>query len=217
MDVTIIGTGNMARGIGTRLVAGGHAVSLVGQELDQAEALAAELSASATNRGPVVTVSDQPAGDVNVLAVPWAAAVPIVEQYRAQLAGRVLIDITNPIMDFSTLESAVAPGSSAAEELAKVVPAGTRVVKAFNTTFAGTLVAGGVAGQVLDVFIAGDDQEAKTTVTQLVRDGGLNPVDVGGLSRARNLEMIGLLGIALQFGLGTNFQTGWKLLMPQSA
>lgn len=217
MDVTIIGTGNMARGVGTRLLAGGHALTLVGQDLDRAEALAAELSAAATGQGAVASRSAARGGDVIVLAVPWQAAISVVERYRDQLSGKVLIDITNPIMDFSTLESAVAPGSSAAEELAKVVPTGTQVVKAFNTTFAGTLVAGGVAGQALDVFIAGDVQQAKATVAQLVRGGGLNPIDVGGLSRARNLEAIGLLGIALQLSLGTNFQTGWKLLMPQGA
>jgi predicted dinucleotide-binding enzyme len=88
------------------------------------------------------------------------------------------------------------------------------VVKAFNTTFAQTLVAGTVAGQPLDVFIAGDDAAAKATISQLVEAGGLHAIDVGPLSRARQLEGIGLLGITLQGPLGTQFMSAWKLLFP---
>ncbi len=77
-------------------------------------------------------------------------------------------------------------------------PTGARVVKAFNTTFSGTLVEGQVAGQRLDVLIAGDDEEAKETVAQLVRDGGLRAIDTGPLERARQLEGLGFLGMMLQ-------------------
>ena len=65
------------------------------------------------------------------------------------------------------------------------------VVKAFNTTFGGTLVAGEVAGQKLDVLSAGDDADAKQKVAQLVSDGGLRPLDAGPLARAQQLEQLG--------------------------
>ncbi len=94
------------------------------------------------------------------------------------------------------------------------MPAGAKLVKAFNTTFAGTLLTGRVAGQTLDVFIAGDDDAAKAKVAELVRAGGLNPVDVGPLVRSRELEALGFLGIQLQFRLNTGFQTAWKLVLP---
>jgi 8-hydroxy-5-deazaflavin:NADPH oxidoreductase len=87
-------------------------------------------------------------------------------------------------------------------------------VKAFNTTFAGTLVAGEVGGQQLDVLIAGDDQAAKETVSQLVSDGGLRPIDVGPLSRAQQLEQLGFLHISLQQPLGLGFGSAVKLVMP---
>ena len=97
-------------------------------------------------------------------------------------------------MNVDTFDGLVTPlDSSAAEELAAKLPSGAKVVKAFNTTFAGTLVAGEVAGQPLDVFIAGDDDEAKETVAGLVRAGGLNPIDAGPLRRARELERLGFL------------------------
>jgi 8-hydroxy-5-deazaflavin:NADPH oxidoreductase len=81
------------------------------------------------------------------------------------------LDISNPV-DFATFNSlATAPGTSAAEEMARANP-DARVVKAFNTTFARTLIADEMARQPLDVFIAGDDEQAKAQVAELVRGGG---------------------------------------------
>lgn len=127
----------------------------------------------------------------------------------AVLAGKIVVDIANPV-DFATFNLATAPGTSSAEEVAAAAPT-ARVVKAF-TTFAGTLVAGHVAGQPLDVVIAGDDPAAKGTIAELVRDGGLVPLDVGPLARAQQLEGLGYLGVTIQQPLGLNFASAWKLL-----
>jgi 8-hydroxy-5-deazaflavin:NADPH oxidoreductase len=125
-----------------------------------------------------------------------------------KLAGKVVVDIANPLNEtFDGLTTA--PGTSAAEEVAASAPPGARVVKAFFTTLSSTLVEGQVAGQPLDVFIAGDDEE---TVAQIVRDGGLRAIDVGPLERARQLEGLGFLGITLQQPLGLYFQSAWKLI-----
>jgi NADPH-dependent F420 reductase len=213
MHITIIGSGNMARGIGTRALAGGHTITLIGHEPGKAESLASELKSAARNGA---SVQAAPAGaplngDVVVLAVPYAAAAPIVQQYSDQLAGKVIVDITNPV-DFSTMSPAVAAGTSGAEEIAKAAPADAKVVKAFNTTFAGTLLAGQVAGQPLDVLIAGDDANAKATVSQLVNTGGLRAVDAGPLQRARELEALGLLHMAVQSTLNTGFGSAVKII-----
>ena len=98
-------------------------------------------------------------------------------------------------------------------ENAEISPApGARFVKAFNTTFAGTLSEGRVAGEPLDVFIAGDDSDAKATVAGLARDGGLNPIDAGPLKRARELEAMGLLHMTLQGALGTGFASAIRIV-----
>jgi predicted dinucleotide-binding enzyme len=107
---------------------------------------------------------------------------------------------------------AVAPGTSGAEEIAKAAPAGAKVVKAFNTTFAGTLVTGQVAGQPLDVLMAGDDADAKATVSQLISSGGLRAVDAGPLQRARQLEALGLVHMAVQSTLNTGFGSTVKII-----
>lgn len=216
MKITIIGTGNMARGIGTRTLAGGHNLTLVAENAGEGEALATELRSAARGGASVQTVSENAPidGDIVVLAVPYQAAESVIRRYGDQLTRKIIVDITNPV-NFETMSSAVAPGTSGAEEIAKVTPSGAKVVKAFNTTFAGTLVDGQVAGTQLDVFIAGDDASARQSVAQFVRDGGLNPVDTGELMRARQLEAMGLLGMALQSRLDTGFQTAWKLVMPK--
>ena len=208
MNVTIIGTGNMARGIGSRLVAGGHDVTVLGKDVDAAEAVVADIVANGNARAG--RSGDPIADDVVVLAVYYPDAQAAVEQYGDGLSGKVVVDITNPVNDsFDGLVTP--PDSSAAQELARRAP-GARVVKAFNTTFAGTLSEGRVAGQPLDVFIAGDDEDAKATVKKLAEDGGLHPLDAGPLKQARQLEAMGLLHMTLQSSLGTGFSTALKIL-----
>jgi 8-hydroxy-5-deazaflavin:NADPH oxidoreductase len=137
-----------------------------------------------------------------------------VQQYADQLAGKVVVDITNPVDTQTWDKLATPPRLSSAEEVQQLVPEGTPVVKAFNTTFAPTLVAGKVGGQQLDVLIAGDDEDAKQTVSQLASDGGLRPIDVGPLNRAQQLEQLGFLHISLQQPLDLGFSSAVKLVMP---
>ena len=201
--VTIVGAGNMGRGIGTRAVAGGHQVEIVDREQAEAQKLAGELGEHATALEPGASLG----GEIVVFAVYYPGIKDPVQQYGDQLAGKVVVDITNPVDTQTWDKLATPPGASSAEEVQQLVPQGTPVVKAFNTTFAGTLIEGRVAGQPLDVFIAGDDSGAKETMAQLVRDGGLVAIDAGPLRRARQLEELGFLGMTLQQPLGLNFQS----------
>jgi NADPH-dependent F420 reductase len=212
MKVTIIGAGVMGHGIGTRLVAGANDVELVDPDPEKAARLAQKLSAHGGGRATTLNAGGSIGGEVVVLAVYYPVIAEVVRQYGEQLAGRVVVDITNPI-DSATMDRLLtAPDTSSAEETANLVPSGTSVVKAFNTTFGNTLVHGKVAGQQLDVLIAGDDEDSKQKVAGLVRAGGLRPVDVGPLRRARQLEHLGLLHISLQDRAGTGFRSAVKFL-----
>jgi 8-hydroxy-5-deazaflavin:NADPH oxidoreductase len=206
MNVTIIGTGNMARGIATRTLAGGHSVTLLGTTAEKAEALAAELDGDVR----AGRSGDPLSGDVVVLAVWYQAVDDVLTAYGDQLAGKVVVDITNPVDTDTYAPLTIEEGSVAAQIAAKVP--GAKVVKAFNTTFAGTLVEGAVAGQPLDVFLAGDDEAAKDAVKQLATDGGLRPIDVGPLALAHHVEALGYLNMAIQPGLGTNYASAVKVL-----
>ncbi|WP_448631547.1 NADPH-dependent F420 reductase [Cellulomonas soli] len=122
-----------------------------------------------------------------------------------ELAGKVVVDITNPL-DFATFDSLVVPaGSSAAAQIAAALP-DSHVLKAFNTTFAGTLTSGSVSGAVpTTVLIAGDDTDAKATLAAAIEAGGLRALDAGALSRAHELEAVGFL----QLTLAASEKIGW--------
>jgi 8-hydroxy-5-deazaflavin:NADPH oxidoreductase len=207
MRVTIIGAGNMGRAIATRALAGGHEVEIIDRDHAQAQSLAEELGGSATALEPGAPFG----GEVAVLALYYPGIKDAARQYSDQLSGKVVVDISNPVDTETWDRLATPPGTSSAEEVQQLVPEATPVVKAFNTTFAGTLVQGEIAGQQLDVLIAGDDEDAKRKVAQLVADGGLRPIDVGSLRRAEQLEHLGLLHISLQQPRDLGFSSTIKL------
>jgi predicted dinucleotide-binding enzyme len=193
--ISIIGSGGMATAIGGRTAKAGHTVEVVSRDAAKARALADQLAAG-TITG---TYGAAPAGDIVILAVPYTSAAAVVAEYGDKLDGKVIVDITNPIS--TDLTGLVTPaGSSGAQEIAKVAPAGAHVVKAFYTLFGHVLARGGR----LDAFIAADDPEAKARVSTFIESLGLRPFDVGGLQMAHTLEALGLLLIGLaRNGAGT--------------
>jgi 8-hydroxy-5-deazaflavin:NADPH oxidoreductase len=206
-SITIIGAGNMARGIAARAVNGDNDVQILARDASKAAELADEIGGKATSG----KLGDPATGDIVVLALYYDVAKEVAAQHANALAGKTLVEISNPI-DTATFAGLVVPAdSSAAQEIARIVP-GANVVKAFNTTFASTLAAGEVDGQPLDVLIAGDDDSAKQAVAEFVTSTGLRPLDVGDLAKARWLEGIGFLHIGLQLSRGTNFATAVKLI-----
>lgn len=172
--LSILGTGSMGQAIAAVAARGGHTVQLLG---------------SGDGSTPVT-------GDVVVFAVPYPAVREVIAQRGDQLAGKIVVDITNPL-NFETFDSLVVPaGSSATAEIAAKLPE-SRVLKAFNTTFAATLTAGTVGPLTTTVMIAGDDADAKATLAGIVTSGGLNAVDAGTLARAHELEALGFLQLTL--------------------
>ena len=212
MKVTILGTGKMGRAIATRMLAGGNSVTLLDRDPGKAEALAQELAGQAIGDATVQAAAlGSPLADpVVISALFYQVAREVVGTYKDQLGGRLLVDISNPV-NATYDDLATPPGTSAAEEQAKIAP-GARVVKAFNTTFGGLLAQGHAGGEPLDVFIAGDDAEAKATVTRLIEEGGQRVFDAGPLRRARQLEGLGLLSITLQSSLAKPWMSAVKIV-----
>lgn len=207
-SISIIGLGNMAGALAERALAGGNAVELIGRDPAKAKELAARLVGATV--GPEGAA---PSGDIVVLAMPYAGATAVVSEYGDALHGKVIIDISNPVSP--DLQGFVTPdGSSGAQEIAKAAPAGAYVVKAFNTLFSHVLAAGPAEGRPLDVFIAGDDAQAKARVSAFAESLGLRPLDTGGLAMARALENVGLLelGLITHSVKHTDFSLGITLL-----
>jgi predicted dinucleotide-binding enzyme len=209
-DITIIGSGNMARAIGTRAVAAGRELQILDRTPDNAAKLAAELGGNTTSGG----LGDIPDGDIVVLALYFGPAKEVATHYGDTLSGKTVIDIGNPINTDTFDSLVVESGTSAAEEIAKLLP-GAHVVKAFNTTFAGPLAAGSAGGMPLDVFIASDSETAGNEVAAFAAAAGLRPLKVGGLHHARELEGFQLLIMALQANPAYenfNWGTGLKVI-----
>jgi len=204
-NISIIGTGNMARTIATLAVAGGNTVEVIGRDRSKAADLATTLGGSTTT-GEFGAV---PAGDIVIVALAYANVVPVVAQFGNALAGKVIVDICNPVN--SAADGLATPdGTSSAQEVADAAPASASVVKAFNTTFGAVLA----KGQPLDLLIAGDDERAKAAVAEFIESLKLRPLDVGGLTMAHYLEGTGLVMIGLaQRGVG-NFDFALGVTVP---
>lgn len=196
--ITVIGTGNMGQAIAGLAAKGGSSVQILARDHEKAGTAAASIGATAGIVGDAIT------GEIVVLAVPYPALAEIANTYGEQLTGKVVVDITNPV-DFATFDGLVVPAdSSAAAELAALVP-GAKVVKAFNTNFAATLAAGELGGEPTVVQIVGDDEAAKQRLGEVVTAAGLKTADAGALKRARELEALGFL----QMVLAVREQIGW--------
>lgn len=176
MEITIFGKGNMGQAIGKNFTDAGNDVQYYGSK-DTAQQL----------------------GDIVVMAVPALA-----KQYQAELAGKIVVDITNPL-NYDTWDELVVPAdSSAAQQLQKLLPE-SKVLKAFNTTFAATLQSGKIGELPTTVLVAGDDEDAKAAFKSALASSALQVLNAGKLKRAREMEATGFL----QMTLAASKQIGW--------
>lgn len=187
--ISIMGKGTMGQAIGSIVRQGGNTVDQLDRQSTSVQ------------------------GDIVILAVPYPALSTIVDQLGPELAGKTVVEITNPL-DFSTFDRLlVSAGSSATEELAALLP-DSSVLKAFNTTFSATLSSGTVGTSMTPttVLIAGDDLEAKLALAQVITEGGLRALDAGPLKRAHELEAIGFEQLVLAAGEKIPWTGGFAVL-----
>jgi 8-hydroxy-5-deazaflavin:NADPH oxidoreductase len=212
--IAIIGaTGNMGSAISRSLSKGNYQLLLCSNEPLKALDIVADIKKS--NPAADVEAVDCAAqasweADIIIAAVPYAAEREVAEKIREVANQKIVISIANPLND--TYDALVtAPDTSAAEELQRLLP-NSKVVKAFNTTFAADFQTPVIAGKQVDAFIAGNDEEALETVSELVSTAGFNPVLAGELAVSRTLENMQLLLIRLGLKYTYNWLAGWKIL-----
>jgi len=209
MNIAIIGTGNVGRALGGSFLRAGHDVVLASHHPEGARAAADEIGA----RSAAVHEAAEGA-DLVALAVPYPALDDVIAATGGALDGKIIVDVTNPLTaDYSGL----ALGDTSAAEQIRGKVAGGRVIKAFNSALAARQADPAVDGTPIDGFVAGDDEEAKTKVLDLVAAIGMRPIDAGPLAMARYLEALAFLNISLQMRHGWTWQSGWKLIGPTSA
>jgi predicted dinucleotide-binding enzyme len=211
MKIAIIGTGNVGRALGTSFLGAGHQVVLAAHDVAKAAEAASAIGALAEGSAALAAGT----ADVVVIAVPFGAVASVAAEIAPVIAGRVVVDATNPIKpDYSGL--ATGDGPSGAERLAAALP-GARVVKAFNTVFAANQGNPGAQGMTLDALYATDDAEARATFATLASSIGFRPVHVGPLAAARELEAMAWLNIRLQLLTNGSWQTAFVLVAPPEA
>jgi NADPH-dependent F420 reductase len=210
VDIAIIGAGNVGRALATSFSRAGHEAIITSRDPQRAAAVATETG----TRLAASNAEAAAAADVVVLAIPFTSAESVANEIRHAVVGKPVVDASNR-MSFGPQGPAIDTDPSNAERLATWLPE-AHVVKAFNTLFASNQADPVADGVQLDGFVAGDDESAKATVLELVRSIGLNPVDVGPLARAQQLEQLAFLNIALNITGNGDWQSGWKLVAAPS-
>jgi len=206
MKVAIIGAGNVGTALATSFGRAGHEVIITSRDPEDAASAAAASGARVAQTNAAAAAE----ADVVIPAVYFPNIAEVAAEIAEPAAGKPVIDVTNRIA-FGENGPDIDTASSNAEELATLLPKSS-VVKAFNTLFASNQVDPSAEGVQLDGFVAGDDEAAKATVLDLVRSIGLRPVDVGPLVRARQLEGLAFLNMALNIINNGSWQSGWKLV-----
>src|SRR5918993_3205032 len=188
--IAIIGaSGSMGAAISRNLSKGNYRLLLCANDQDKVHDLVGDIKKG--NPAADVESIDCSAeaswqADIIIAAVPYSAEKEVAEKIRTVANQKIVISIANPLNE--TYDGLVtAPGTSAAEELQQLLP-NAKVVKAFNTTFAANFSTPVIDGKKADAFIAGNDEEAVQTVSELVNTTGFNPIQAGDLSVSGTLE-----------------------------
>ncbi|MEA2607884.1 MAG: 8-hydroxy-5-deazaflavin:NADPH oxidoreductase [Chloroflexota bacterium] len=210
MKIAIIGSGNVGRALATSFTRAGHQVVLASRDPEHAGEVAAATGARSASSSAEAAAS----AELVVLAIPFASAGDVATEIREAVAGKPVIDVTNRI-SFGTNGAEIDTSSSNAEEIAALLP-DAKVVKAFNTLFAPSQADPILDGVQLDGFVAGDDLDAKRLVIALIDSIGLDPIDVGPLARARQLEGLAFLNMTLQMANNGAWRSAWKLVAAPS-
>lgn len=212
--IAIIGaTGKMGGAIAKGLAKGADRMLLFGKDEERLSSVLAEVLK--LNPAAAAEVINCPVdacweADVIIAAVPYGAEAEVAGSIKKVSTGKIVVSISNPLnATFNGLLTE--PGTSAGEELQKLLPH-SKVVKAFNTTFAADFAMPVINGQTVDAFVAGDDDEAVETIKDLVKTTGFNPVTAGKLAASRTLETMQAMLLELTMKNKYNGLAGWKIL-----
>ncbi len=212
MHIGILGSGEVGRTVGAGLIALGHEVT-IGSRTPESDKLKLWRE-GVGRRGFTGHFHDAAtSGEMILLAVRWSGLENAIHLARpSALAGKVVMDATNPI-DFSRGEPValeIGPNDSAGERVQRWLP-DSYVVKAFNHVAAKQMVNPTFPGGPPDMFICGEDAEAKEKVVALLFDLGWPVIDIGGIQESRLLEAAAMLWIKTALKVGS-WAIAFKLL-----
>ncbi|MBI4219213.1 MAG: NAD(P)-binding domain-containing protein [Chloroflexi bacterium] len=204
-QITIIGTGRMAIGLGSAWTRAGHTITFGSRTPSAHGDLPAQIGPNAKITGHREAMRG---AEIVVLAIPYREVESFARVHADALRGKIVIDISNP---FKIVPDTRGAG---AEITAAAIGAGARVIAAFKDNFANTLLEpADDQGRQRDVHFAGDDESAKRQFTKLVEDLGFRPVDCGALENARVLDGMVPLMVELDRRYKGNGRSSWKFML----
>jgi 8-hydroxy-5-deazaflavin:NADPH oxidoreductase len=212
--IAIIGaTGKMGRGLSHNLASNGYRLLLMGRDAEKTNELRTEIiSCHAGAEVETVNCSMEASWEADIIipAVNYNQQKELASKIREVVTGKIVINLVNPLNE--TMDGLLTrPDMSAAEEMQHLLPH-SKVVKAFNTIFAGDFYQSKIDATVADCFVAGDDDDAVTMASLMVQRAGFNPLIAGNLSMSRTLESMMVLLIGLNNRYEYNWLAGWKVL-----
>lgn len=212
--IAIIGaSGNMGSAIAKSLADSPYRLLLFGKEEEKLRSVFKEMkNVNRSTNAEIIGCAEDASweADIIIAAVPFAAEKELADRIRKVATGKIVISISNPLNESYT-GLVTDSNTSSAEELQKLLPH-SKVIKAFNTTFAGDFTQPVIDGKTIDAFIAGNDEEAVETVSDVVRSAGFNPIKAGALAVSRTLENMQALLINLNIKNNYNWVAAWKIL-----
>lgn len=213
MRVAVIGSGNVAQALASGFAARGHETRLLSRD-PQSETVRAWVAGAGSGAGATTHADGAAWCELAVLATSWSGVESALGLCGAgNLAGKVVVDVTNPLKDGGL---AVGFDDSAGETVQRLLPE-SRVVKSWNILNFADMVEPSYPDGTPTMFIAGDDDAAKATVTEILHAfGWADVVDLGGIEGARLLESLAMLWITVGARSGT-WRHAFSLLRPASA
>lgn len=204
MQIAIIGAGNVGGALGTAWAGKGHGIVYGVRRPDDAKVKALVQQAGGKARATALAGSAEGV-EVVVLATPWAATEAAIRA-AGGLAGKIVLDCTNPLAATPAGVSLALGHSASGGETVQLWAPAAKVVKTLNTTGYGNMADARFPGGKAAMFYCGDDAAAKRTAHALVGELGFAPVDAGPLTAARLLEPLAMLWISLAMkGMGRDF------------
>ena len=188
--IAIIGLGHIGTAVATNLVKGARAIIVADRNIDKAKNLSQKLGNLAE---PMEITTAIKAADIIVLAIWFDAIKEVLTQYKSELAGKIIVDPSNPIApaEKGGFKKTIGELESAGEIISDLLPNGARLVKALGTLSVATLSSSAFRDPKNVLFYATDDIKINSEVDQLIRDSGFEPVRLGDISQSIRLEAFG--------------------------
>ena len=189
--VAIIGMGNIGKAVATNLIKGNHPIILASRDSEKAKSLAGQFSNLATSKEIAMAIQE---AEVIIPAISFNTLKEFFQTYSTELEGKIIVDVSNPIAPNGNggFKKIIGEQESAGEILSTLIPKSAKLVKAFGTLGAGSLLNAAFSEPDKKVlFYASDSTNSNQKIEELIASSGFEPFNVGGIKQSIRIEVFG--------------------------